>query len=106
MSSMRFSTGCRPPALELRCRPRSTPPLSSWERPRFGPRADVADEAATPCIYVLAGTNGAGKSSIQGARLLQLGLQHFNPDAAAQRILCADPTTAQEAAKGLAWQEG
>jgi hypothetical protein len=39
---------------------------------------------------VLAGTNGAGKSSIAGARFRESG-GAFNPDEAARRILAADP---------------
>jgi predicted ABC-type ATPase len=59
-----------------------------------------------PCIYVLAGTNGAGKSSISGAMLLQQGTEYFNPDEAAQRILHANPGITQEQANSAAWYEG
>ena len=59
-----------------------------------------------PCIYVLAGANGAGKSSIGGASFLQHGVEYFNPDEAARRILAANPTLTQEDANGAAWHEG
>ena len=59
-----------------------------------------------PCIYVLAGSNGAGKSSIGGASFLQHGVEYFNPDEAARRILAANPTLTQEDANGAAWHEG
>lgn len=58
------------------------------------------------CIYVLAGTNGAGKSSIAGAALLQNRAEYFNPDDATRRILSANPGISQEEANGAAWMEG
>jgi len=59
-----------------------------------------------PCIYVLAGANGAGKSSIGGAAFLQHGVEYFNPDEAARRILAANPAITQEDANSAAWHEG
>jgi len=66
----------------------------------------VAETAQTPCIYVLAGTNGAGKSSIGGAMFLQKGVDHFNPDEAARLILSANPGIPQTEANSAAWHEG
>ena len=66
----------------------------------------MADAAHIPCIYVLAGTNGAGKSSIAGAMFLQKGAEYFNPDEAARLILSANPGISQEEANSAAWQEG
>ena len=40
--------------------------------------------AARPCILVLAGVNGAGKSSVGGALLAEHGLAWFNPDSYAR----------------------
>jgi predicted ABC-type ATPase len=54
----------------------------------------------------LAGTNGAGKSSLMGAMLLRSGVQYFNPDLAAQRILSANPGLSQEQVNSTAWHEG
>jgi len=48
--------------------------------------ASVRKKAQTPRIYVLAGTNGAGKSSIAGAMLIEEGVEYFNPDEAAELI--------------------
>ena len=62
--------------------------------------------ARRPCIYVLAGINGAGKSSILGATVLQEGGEYFNPDEAAARILTANPGVSQEDANSVAWYEG
>lgn len=59
-----------------------------------------------PRIYVLAGTNGAGKSTIGGAIFRQKGADYFNPDEAARRILSADPSISQEDANSAAWNEG
>jgi predicted ABC-type ATPase len=57
-------------------------------------------------IYVLAGTNGAGKSSIGGARFRDLGADYFNPDEAARRIRDANPGISVQEANGAAWMEG
>lgn len=67
------------------------------------PRASVAKP---PRIYVLAGTNGAGKSSIGGAMFREKGADYFNPDEAARRILAANPSISQEEANIAAWNEG
>lgn len=57
-------------------------------------------------IYVLAGTNGAGKSSIGGALLLAEGVRFYNPDEAARRLRAANPGLPTDEANGLAWQRG
>ncbi len=66
----------------------------------------MAKKARTSRIYVLAGTNGAGKSSIGGAILLQQGVEYFNPDEAARRIRAANPGLSEEQSQRVAWQEG
>jgi predicted ABC-type ATPase len=57
-------------------------------------------------IIVLAGTNGAGKSSIAGAMLRHRGAEYYNPDEATRRILTANPGMDEANANSLAWQEG
>ena len=57
-----------------------------------------------PVLYVLAGVNGAGKSSIGGHLLERNGLTSFNPDTFA-RDLKAATGCAQEMANAHAWQE-
>ncbi len=59
-----------------------------------------------PRITVLAGTNGAGKSSIQGAMLRERGVEYFDPDEAAREILVADPAAPIEQANSAARHEG
>ena len=59
-----------------------------------------------PRILVLAGTNGAGKSSIGGAFLRQSGGQYFNPDEVARAMRVADPSLDASAANGRAWASG
>lgn len=59
---------------------------------------------ARPVLYVLAGVNGAGKSSIGGHLLEQAGLTWFNPDTFA-RELRLDTGCSQEDANAAAWQE-
>ncbi|MCW8808104.1 MAG: hypothetical protein OQK79_08325 [Rhodanobacter sp.] len=56
-------------------------------------------------ITVLAGTNGAGKSSIAGQALRQAGGACFNPDEATRQIVAANPGMTEDAANALAWQE-
>jgi predicted ABC-type ATPase len=57
-------------------------------------------------IYVLAGTNGAGKSSIGGAMIRASGADYFNPDEAAREILAANPGASITEANSAAWFEG
>jgi predicted ABC-type ATPase len=57
-------------------------------------------------IYVLAGTNGAGKSSIGGEALREAGVDFFNPDEAARWILAGQPGLTQTEANSAAWHEG
>ena len=63
-----------------------------------------ATEAA--CIYVLAGTNGAGKSSVGGAAIREKGADYFNPDEATRRIRSTNPQVAERDANIAGWQEG
>lgn len=60
---------------------------------------------ARPCIWVLAGTNGAGKSSIAGAFVRQAGGDYFNPDEVTQRIRDEQPDISEGMANSLAWME-
>lgn len=57
-------------------------------------------------IYVLAGVNGAGKSSIAGAAFRNYGGEYFNPDEAARRLMAANPGMDQAAANSAAWRKG
>jgi predicted ABC-type ATPase len=58
-----------------------------------------------PVLYVLAGVNGAGKSSVGGHLLERAGLAWFNPDTFA-RELVAETGCDQADANAAAWQEG
>jgi predicted ABC-type ATPase len=62
--------------------------------------------AEPPRIYVLAGVNGAGKSSIGGAAFRAFGGDYYNPDEAARRILAATPNLNQAEANSRAWHAG
>jgi predicted ABC-type ATPase len=66
----------------------------------------VANETHIPCIYVLAGTNGAGKSSIGGAMFRESDAEYFNPDEVAQHILSTHPGMTAEDANSAAWHQG
>jgi len=55
---------------------------------------------------VLAGTNGAGKSSIGGALLRESGGDYFNPDEVAAALRKRSAKLTQAEANALAWQLG
>jgi predicted ABC-type ATPase len=57
-------------------------------------------------ITVLAGVNGAGKSSIGGAYLRAQGAEYYNPDEVARAASAASPGLGQRDANAFAWQEG
>jgi len=59
----------------------------------------------TPRIVVLAGINGAGKSSLGGAFMRAARQDYFNPDEAA-RLIRDSTGCSQDEANSLAWQEG
>ena len=58
-----------------------------------------------PRIFVLAGVNGAGKSSVGGDPLRRAGRTWFNPDDYARDLLAASGCSPMEA-NAEAWQEG
>jgi predicted ABC-type ATPase len=59
-----------------------------------------------PRIYVLAGVNGAGKSSIGGAAFRAFGADYYNPDEAARALMAVNPGLSQMEANAAAWQRG
>ncbi len=59
---------------------------------------------ARPVLYVLAGVNGAGKSSIGGLLLEQAGLTWFNADAFARELVAATGCSPDQA-DTQAWSE-
>lgn len=61
--------------------------------------------AARPFILVLAGVNGAGKSSLGGAMVETAGLAWFNPDTYARELI-AQLGIARDEANAIAWQHG
>jgi predicted ABC-type ATPase len=69
------------------------------------PRAPRAAQKARPFIFVLAGVNGAGKSSVGGALLAQHGLTWFNPDTHARELVALMGLPIQQA-NARAWQQG
>jgi len=66
----------------------------------------VPDRHKQTRIYVLAGVNGAGKSSVGGAMFVEAGQEFFNPDLVAQEFLLESPGISNEEANARAWQEG
>lgn len=66
----------------------------------------TSEAGSPPSIYVLAGTNGAGKSSIAGAAFRRRGADYYNPDDAARRILAANRGLGLSDANSAAWFQG
>ncbi len=61
---------------------------------------------SVPTITVLAGTNGAGKSSIGGAQLEAAQAPFYNPDAETRELLAANPGMSLDEANATAWEIG
>src|SRR5690606_6661581 len=59
-----------------------------------------------PTITVIAGTNGAGKSSNVGTYLRQHGGEYFNPDEIAAGLRRIDPALQAGTANARAWNAG
>ena len=55
---------------------------------------------------MLAGVNGAGKSSLGGAAVRDLGGEYYNPDEAARSLMAANPRLVQTEANSKAWLIG
>ena len=55
---------------------------------------------------MLAGVNGAGKSSIGGAAVRHFGGEYYNPDGAARALMAARPGMKQPEANAAAWHQG
>lgn len=63
------------------------------------------DGRDAPVLFVLAGVNGAGKSSVGGVRIRESGMNYFNPDEAA-RAIRAETDCSIEDANAQAWNLG
>jgi predicted ABC-type ATPase len=57
-------------------------------------------------LTVIAGVNGAGKSSVVGETLRQSGGEYFNPDEVTRKFLAASKSMTQDEANSRAWEEG
>lgn len=55
---------------------------------------------------MLAGVNGAGKSSLGGAAVRDLGGDYYNPDETARSLMLANPRLGQTEANAKAWLIG
>ncbi len=62
--------------------------------------------SAEPVLYVLAGVNGAGKSSIGESEFRSQGSPVFNPDTIAQQIRLLHPDISLTLVNAHAWQIG
>lgn len=60
----------------------------------------------TPAITVLAGANGAGKSSVIGTFIRLHGGTYYNPDEAARKLRTSYPALDPAEANRLAWRLG
>jgi predicted ABC-type ATPase len=62
--------------------------------------------SARPRIYVLAGVNGGGKSSIGGAAFRASGADYYNPDETARELMATRPGLTWPEANASAWRIG
>src|SRR5262245_10081204 len=69
------------------------------------PKRRSKRSATRPFILVLAGVNGAGKSSVGGALLAEHGLDWFNPDTYARELVARLGLDTTEA-NSQAWHYG
>ena len=60
---------------------------------------------ARPLLFVLAGVNGAGKSTAGERELTQAGLVWFNPDTFTRKLMEASGASLEDA-NAMAWQQG
>ena len=56
----------------------------------------MAEQDSEPCIYVIAGANGAGKSDVIGSAIEAQGLRFFNPDRVVRELLQRNPSRSRE----------
>ena len=66
----------------------------------------MARPSAASTLFILAGVNGAGKSSIGGANLRSRGYDYFNPDEVARGYREKESGLSQADANGRAWLAG
>ncbi len=59
--------------------------------------------AAKACIYVLAGTNGAGKTSVLGQFVRRMSADFVDPDALTRELMASDPSLTLSDANSRAW---
>ena len=59
-----------------------------------------------PTLTILAGVNGAGKSSVGGQALRDAGAEYFNPDEHARQLRAKLPSLIQEKANAISWAYG
>ena len=83
-----------------------TPPRKPRARLRLAGGSEAGKAASVANLYVLAGVNGAGKSSIGGATFRAHGADYFNPDEAARRLRAVNPRLDVTEANAVAWQQG
>lgn len=65
-----------------------------------------AEKPRGPTVYVIAGVNGAGKSSIAGVQFRTRGGDYYDPDEATRAILQRNPGLSPGDANSAAWHEG
>lgn len=66
----------------------------------------MAEPDNEPCIYVIAGTNGAGKSDVIGSAIEAQGLRFFNPDRVVRELLQGNPSLSREQLNSEVWYVG
>jgi predicted ABC-type ATPase len=66
----------------------------------------VAERDSQPCIYVIAGANGAGKSDVIGSAIEAQGMRFFNADLVVRELLQRNPSLSREQLNSEVWYVG
>lgn len=70
------------------------------------PSTEPSQRRIRGSVWVFAGVNGAGKSSVLGAAIRAARGEYYNPDEAARSLLAAHPHLTQADANAKAWELG
>ena len=66
----------------------------------------VAEPDREPCLYVIAGASGAGKSDVIGSAIEAQGTSYFNPDRVVRELLQRNSSMSREQLNSEIWYVG